>query len=69
MSAGALAAMLFLSACLSPPACRIEARGKSRKSPGVRDVIIERNLAAGRRDFVSVDAGSATVLDRLNEGR
>ncbi len=44
----------------------IEIRGKSRQSPGVRDVVVERNFAEGRHVVVSADRGSASVFVRLN---
>ncbi|HEY1943537.1 MAG TPA: right-handed parallel beta-helix repeat-containing protein [Roseiarcus sp.] len=44
----------------------IEIKGKSRQSPGVRDVVVEQNVAQDRHVVVSADRGSASVLIRLN---
>jgi len=46
----------------------IEIKGRSKLSPGVRDVIIEKNFGAGRRAIVTKDVGSAYILDRQNSG-
>jgi hypothetical protein len=45
---------------------QIVVRGRSRQSPGVRDVVVEKNVASGRKGFVTMDGGSANILERQN---
>ena len=42
--------------------------GKSRRSPGVRDVIVEKNASVNQDGVVRIDSGSADVFARLNGG-